>query len=265
MGNLDLYQRYAQPPENALKSFNNGRFKGTDINPMWRIKALTEEFGPCGLGWYTKTTRMWREDCRDGTAAVFCEVELYVKYAGEWSAPIVGVGGNTLERIGKNGNQVSDEAYKMAYTDALGIACKALGIGADIWWKSSDGSKYAQYTQGDNTPPEAYTQANTTPPEGFKKTAAAGSVAATKGNPVTVTKSASIPQPIAPQPIDRRQKFEALRKSYNVDDASILWAVDKAVAEGIVSNISGSIATVSDDDFVRLCDGARTVLEGLRA
>ena len=23
----------------------------------------------------------------------------------------------------------------MAYTDALGIACKALGFGADVWWK----------------------------------------------------------------------------------------------------------------------------------
>lgn len=181
MGNLDLYNKYAQPPQDALKSFNNGRFKGTDINPMWRIKALTEHFGPCGQGWYTKTTRMWREDCKDGTAAVFCEVELYVKYDGEWSAPIVGVGGNTLERVGKNGNQVSDEAYKMAYTDALGIACKALGIGADIWWKASDGSKYAQYTQAETTPPEGLQKANTTPPEGFTK---AKAVTVTMYNPV---------------------------------------------------------------------------------
>lgn len=180
MSNLDLYNKYAQPPQDALKSFNNGRFKGTDINPMWRIKALTEHFGPCGLGWYTKTTRMWREDCKDGTAAVFCEVELYVKYGDEWSAPIVGVGGNTLERVGKNGNQVSDEAYKMAYTDALGIACKALGIGADIWWKASDGSKYAQYVQADTTPPEGYVKANTTAPAGFTKTSTV---------PATVTKS----------------------------------------------------------------------------
>lgn len=179
MDNLDLYNKYAQPPQDALKSFNNGRFKGTDINPMWRIKALTEHFGPCGQGWYTKTTRMWREDCKDGTAAVFCEVELYVKYGDEWSAPIVGVGGNTLERIGKNGNQVSDEAYKMAYTDALGIACKALGIGADIWWKASDGSKYAQYAQADTTPPMEHQKPHTTPPPGFTK-ASAGTVTVTK-------------------------------------------------------------------------------------
>ena len=188
MSNLDMYNKYAQPPQDALKSFSNGRFRGTDINPMWRIKALTEHFGPCGLGWYTKTTRMWREDCKDGTAAVFCEVELYVKYDGEWSAPIVGVGGNTLERVGKNGNQVSDEAYKMAYTDALGIACKALGIGADIWWKASDGSKYAQYAQADTTPPEGYVKANTTNPVGFVKTSVVPAAETKAFDPVTAVK-----------------------------------------------------------------------------
>ena len=45
MGNLDLYNRVKQPPNDALKEFDNGKFKGTDINPMWRILKLTEEFG----------------------------------------------------------------------------------------------------------------------------------------------------------------------------------------------------------------------------
>ena len=144
MDNMTLYEHYAQPPQNALKAYSNGKFSGTDINPMWRIKALTEAFGPCGLGWYTEVKRMWREDTPDGAATVYCEVLLYVKYDGEWSKPIAGIGGNTLTRVTKNGSSTTDEAYKMAYTDALGIACKALGFGADIWWKSKD-SKYAEY------------------------------------------------------------------------------------------------------------------------
>jgi len=245
MSNLDLYNKYAQPPQDALKSFNNGRFKGTDINPMWRIKALTEHFGPCGLGWYTKTIRMWREDCKDGTAAVFCEVELYVKYDGEWSAPIVGVGGNTLERVGKNGNQVSDEAYKMAYTDALGIACKALGIGADIWWKASDGSKYAQYDQADTTPPEGHVKP--TQPSA----------------PVRVDKVASVPPP-APV-LDRRAHFDRLKDVYGVDDKGITTAINKAVESGIVTGLQGDIGSMSDADFIRLMEGAATVLKGMTA
>lgn len=147
MGNLDLYNRVKQPPQDALKPFDNGKFKGTDINPMWRIRALTEEFGPCGFGWYTKINRMWTENAADNSnTAVFCELELYVKMNGEWSMPIVGVGGNTFERKTKNGSSITDEAYKMAYTDALGIACKALGFGGDIWWKH-DETKYTNQNE----------------------------------------------------------------------------------------------------------------------
>ena len=50
--NLTYYNYARQVPKEALKAFNNGRFSGTDINPMWRIKMLTEMFGPCGVGWY---------------------------------------------------------------------------------------------------------------------------------------------------------------------------------------------------------------------
>ena len=145
MGNLDMYNKYKQPPQEALKPFTNGSFSGTDINPMWRIKVLTEEYGECGFGWYSKLNRVWKEES-PGTEeiAVFCEVELYVKRGDTWSAPIVGVGGNTFVARFKNGLKASDEAYKKAYTDALGIACKALGIGADVWWKMP-GSKYTEY------------------------------------------------------------------------------------------------------------------------
>ena len=147
MNNLDLYNRYAQPPESALKAFNNGKFSGTDINPMWRIKALTKAFGPCGLGWYTDVVRMWREDTDDGNATVYCHLNLYIKQGEEWSKPISGVGGNTLMRKTKTGKSTTDEAYKMAFTDAMGIACKALGIGADIWWKEAR----SKYTANDVT------------------------------------------------------------------------------------------------------------------
>ena len=145
MGNLELYERYAQPPQNALKDYNNGKFHGTDINPMWRIRALTEAFGPCGIGWYTEIVRQWREDTPDGAATVYCHINLYLKIDGEWSKPITGIGGNTLTRVTRNGSSTTDEAYKMAYTDAMSIACKALGFGANIWWE--DGR--TKYTAND--------------------------------------------------------------------------------------------------------------------
>ena len=47
MDNLAIYNAVRNVPENAKKPIAGGPLKGkTDINPMWRIKALTEQFGP---------------------------------------------------------------------------------------------------------------------------------------------------------------------------------------------------------------------------
>ena len=136
MDNLKYYNAGRAVPEEAQKSFNNGKFSGTDINPMWRIKKLTELFGPAGLGWYYEVVSERAEEHGDVTIAIV-DLNLYVNYNGEWSKPIYGTGGNVLLRKGST----SDEGYKMALTDALSVACKALGIGADIYF-AKDKTKY---------------------------------------------------------------------------------------------------------------------------
>lgn len=141
MDNMRYYNQGRSVPENAQKKFNNGRFSGTDINPMWRIKKLTEMFGPCGIGWYTEVTRQEVVPADDGNVMVFVDINLYVKDGDTWSKPIFGTGGNTLKVKGKG----DDDGFKKAYTDAVGIACKALGIGADIWY-SADANVNLDYS-----------------------------------------------------------------------------------------------------------------------
>ena len=136
MDNLKYYNMGREVPNEAQKPFNNGKFSGTDINPMWRIKKLTEMFGPAGIGWYVDNV-VERSEAHGETTISIVTLNLYVKVDGEWSKPIYGTGGNTLLRKGI----ASDEGYKMAYTDALSVACKALGIGADIWY-ANDRTKY---------------------------------------------------------------------------------------------------------------------------
>ena len=149
-GNLDIYDQVRAVPEHALKKIEAGRLKGkSDINPMWRIMCLTKSFGPVGLGWYVTTDRKWTEACDNGETAVFVDISLYVKVNGEWSRPIHGTGGNklvSLEKKWDNGEQVvtqylDDDAYKKAYTDAISVAAKALGVGADVYWEA-DKTKY---------------------------------------------------------------------------------------------------------------------------
>lgn len=156
MNNLDIYNAVRAVPEHAQKSFNNGSFSGTDINPMWRIKTLTEQFGPCGIGWYYVVTSE-RAETYGETVMAIVDLNLYVKVDGEWSMPIYGTGGNTLVKVTKQGQRPSDEGYKMALTDALSVACKALGIGADVYFEK-DKTKYTnQQEQPDpDTAPAGY-------------------------------------------------------------------------------------------------------------
>lgn len=153
--NMSVYNALREVPEEAQKAFNNGRFSGTDINPMWRIKKLTEVFGPAGKGWYTEVVSREFREAIDNTVAVFVAINLYVKFDGEWSKPIYGEGGNTFQTKTKSGYiSVSDEAFKMAYTDAISNATKSLGLGADIWFSNdkNHSTKYDLQTERNNAP-----------------------------------------------------------------------------------------------------------------
>lgn len=149
--NLKIYNAVRVVPIEAKRSITGGRLKGkTEINPMWRIKTLTDQFGPCGIGWYYEVTKQWLEPSENEVAA-FVNINLYIKVAGEWSKPIPGVGGAMFVENQKSGAYVSDECYKMATTDAISVACKQLGIGADVYWEA-DKTKYtdpAQPTEND--------------------------------------------------------------------------------------------------------------------
>lgn len=146
MNNLDIYNKYRAVPAEAQKNINAGRLRGmTDINPMWRIKSLTECFGPCGFGWVINIKNQWLDTSPTGEVVANVEIGLKVKYNGEWSEEITGIGGSMLVANEKSGLHTNDEAYKMAYTDAISVACKALGFGADIYW-NKDRTKYAEPT-----------------------------------------------------------------------------------------------------------------------
>ena len=143
MDNLELYEKVRQVPERAQKKIEAGRLKGmTDINPMWRIKVLTEQFGVCGVGWKPQIVRTWIDNGANGEAITNVEILLFVKIEGQWSEGIPGIGGSRLVSKENSGLYTDDECYKKAYTDAISVACKLLGIGADVYWEK-DSTKYS--------------------------------------------------------------------------------------------------------------------------
>lgn len=144
MSNMDIYERLRTPPKEALRTIKAGRLRGfTDINPMWRIKAMTEAFGPCGIGWGTTDETFWLESGAD-EVTVQCSLRLWYRdpKTGDKSAPIFGVGGSKLLAIEKGGPRLDDEAYKKARTDAISVAMKDVGMAADVYFDADASSKY---------------------------------------------------------------------------------------------------------------------------
>lgn len=149
--NLSIYNKVRSVPQEAQKPIESGRLKGkTDINPMWRLKTLTEQFGVCGIGWKYKITDKRLENGANDEISAFVDIDLFIKVDGEWSYAIPGTGGSSFVAKETKGLHTSDECFKMALTDALSVACKALGIGADVYW-SADRTKYDKKP---DTPPQ---------------------------------------------------------------------------------------------------------------
>lgn len=156
--NMRWWEALKQPPADALREIKAGRLKGkSDIDPLWRIEAMTALFGPCGVGWRYTIDRCWREDSGGGVVQCYVQVSIFVRTMipnahvdqpdRYWSDAIPGIGGNHLVQKESAGLHSNDEGYKMALTDALGNAMRNLGVAADVYRGRWDGSKYADERQ----------------------------------------------------------------------------------------------------------------------
>jgi len=161
MSNLKYWDKAKTPPDDAMTEIKGGRLNGyTDISPVWRFQIMTETFGPVGIGWVYEVVECWKDTVGD-EVCVFTDVRLKYKVGDEWSEWIPGTGGSMLAKAEQKGLHVSDECYKMALTDALGVAMKAIGVGADVYLRkashksggggASSDSKYS--AQSDDKPP----------------------------------------------------------------------------------------------------------------
>lgn len=159
MENMELFRQFEKTADEAKKPIEAGRLKGfTDINPMWRFKRLTEVFGPVGIGWKFEITDKRTIPGADGVVSAFVDILLYYKWNGDWSEGIPGTGGSSFVAKENKGLYTSDECFKMALSDAIGTACKALGMSADIYF-SKDRSKYTSAEEAPEVKMETFDDA----------------------------------------------------------------------------------------------------------
>jgi len=149
--NLEIWNKLKHPPEDQLTTIQGGRLKGmTDIKPQWRYQIMTETFGICGIGWKFEIIRQEIVDGSDGQKIAFVDIMLFIKVEDKWSDPIPSNGGSMLIAKESKGLYTSDEAFKMATTDALSTAMKMIGVAADIYMGEFSGGKYKNKSEEPN-------------------------------------------------------------------------------------------------------------------
>jgi len=140
---MENWNNLCKVPLDKLKKIEFGNLKGkSDINPQWRIKAMTEVYGECGKAWSHRLIEQTITPGADGEVLVFLQVGVRVGDGNEFT----GMGGDKIVSKNKHGLSSNDEAFKMAYTDALGTALKCLGVASEIYEGNYDGSKYKDST-----------------------------------------------------------------------------------------------------------------------
>jgi hypothetical protein len=139
MSKTDLWDRLGKTDPAHTKPFKRaGGFSGTAIKPMWSFRRVTEEFGPCGVGWGVNQPSFQVVHTPD-EVLVFCTVSIW---HGVHENVVFGVGGDKVLGRFKSGPHTDDEAFKKAYTDAITNALKLIGVGADVHMGMFDDSKY---------------------------------------------------------------------------------------------------------------------------
>jgi len=142
--NLRYWEALGKTDPKHTKPFKrSGGFTGTAIKPIWIVQMLTRQFGPIGEGWGMGKPEFQVVPVPDaGKVMVYCTVECWHT---DRNNTFYGVGGDTVQDQFKHGRTVADdEAFKKAYTDAIGNAFKFLGVGADVHMGQFDDSKYVQ-------------------------------------------------------------------------------------------------------------------------
>jgi len=143
--NLALWNKLGKTDPKHTKGFKRaGGFGGTAIKPIYTEQKMTEQFGPCGIGWGINEPTYQVVPASEGQVAVYCTTSIWICHDGKVSAPIYGVGGDLVVVKQSSGLRTDDEAFKKAFTDAVGNAMKHLGMSADVHMGLFDDSKYVR-------------------------------------------------------------------------------------------------------------------------
>jgi len=145
--NKALWQRAFVTDPRAVKPITGKQYSGNSPKPYWIVERLTDEFGPCGIGWGFTILNERFEQFGEGKNAE----ALHVAVVRFWY--VMGDKRGEFEQVGqtraayttsKDRFMVDEDAPKKSVTDALVKCASYLGFAGDIFSGMWDDSKYVQ-------------------------------------------------------------------------------------------------------------------------
>jgi hypothetical protein len=142
--NKALWDRVCITDPKAVKPITGKQYKGNSPKPYWIVERLTEEFGPCGIGWGFTILNERMERLTDSDVLHVAVVRLWYVMDGKRGE---------LEQIGQTkavyeksagGFMVDEDAPKKSVTDALVKCASYLGFAGDIFAGRWDDSRYVE-------------------------------------------------------------------------------------------------------------------------
>ena len=143
--NKALWQRAFTTDPRAVKPITGKQYSGNSPKPYWIVERLTEEFGPCGIGWGFTILNERFEHFGEGANAE----ALHIAAVRFWF--VLGDNRGEFEQVGqtrasyttaKGKFLVDEDAPKKSVTDALVKCASYLGFAGDIFSGMWDDSKY---------------------------------------------------------------------------------------------------------------------------
>ena len=140
--NKALWKRAFTTDPKAVKAITGKQYSGNSPKPYWIIERLTDEFGPCGLGWGFSILNERFERFSDTDTLHVAVVRFWYVLDGQ-RGELEQVGQTKASYTTSKGSFLLDEdAPKKSVTDALVKCASYLGFAGDIFSGRWDDSRY---------------------------------------------------------------------------------------------------------------------------
>lgn len=148
MDNKALWDRVCITDPAAVKPITGKQYSGNSPKPYWIVERLTDEFGPCGIGWGVKVMNERMERLSETDTLHVALVQFWFMLEGQ-RGEIEQMGQTKATYLtSKDKLMVDEDAPKKSVTDALVKCASYLGFAGDIFSGRWDDSKYVAEARG---------------------------------------------------------------------------------------------------------------------